>query len=65
MARLAISTLAPSGGYPDTAYDYLALSFRQPVGAEPPRVVTAGLPPDEECDECRAAAGSIAKRSAV
>jgi hypothetical protein len=61
MARLAISTLAPPGGYPDMGYDYLALSFRQAVGAAPPRVATADLPPDEECDGCRAAVGSIAK----
>jgi hypothetical protein len=56
---MAVQTLAPTGGYPDSEWDFAAISFRAD-GDERPRLATATLPLTEGCDQCHAAAGALA-----
>jgi hypothetical protein len=59
LARLAVGTLEPGGGYPDSQWDYAALSFRRaPDDADCPRIATVSLEPDHECATCRRLVGS-------
>jgi molybdopterin/thiamine biosynthesis adenylyltransferase len=64
--RLVVSTLAPSGGYPDSEFDHVALSFRRaPDDAEYPRFATERLQPRPHCKRCQAPAGSTVQHSKV
>ena len=57
--RLAVQTLSPDGGYPDSDFDHLAASFRRGSGDDFPRLATESLPPREECQQCQSAAGAL------
>jgi molybdopterin/thiamine biosynthesis adenylyltransferase len=60
--RMAVSTLAPGGGYPDPGYDHVVLNFRRaPDDPENPRVAVERLEPNPECERCRQPAGSGAR----
>jgi molybdopterin/thiamine biosynthesis adenylyltransferase len=62
--RLAVQTLEPDGGYPDCEWDHAVLNFRrQPGDVEHPRIATEQLPVREDCEECKAPAGSGAALS--
>jgi hypothetical protein len=62
--RLAVQTLGPEGGYPDSSWDHAVLNFRRsPIDTEHPRFAAEQLEPREECERCRASAGSEAERS--
>jgi hypothetical protein len=63
LTRLAVSTLAPDGGYPDLPWDYAAISFRRaPDDPKYPRFAARRLSPKEDCERCEAAVGSIGPR---
>jgi len=56
--RLAVQTLQPKGGYPESTWDHAALSFRRPPDdPDYPRFTAEALGPKKECDQCRVAAG--------
>jgi molybdopterin/thiamine biosynthesis adenylyltransferase len=62
--RLAIQTLGPEGGYPDSPWDHAVLNFRRsPTDTEHPRFAVERLEPQKECKRCQASVGSEAARS--
>ena len=61
--RLAVQTLEPKGGYPDSTWDHAVINFRRaPNDHEAPRFAAEVLAPREECETCGASAGFKAKR---
>jgi hypothetical protein len=61
--RLTVQTLAPSGGYPECDWDHAVLNFRgAPQDSNAPRFAVEVLAPQENCEQCRANAGSALKR---
>jgi molybdopterin/thiamine biosynthesis adenylyltransferase len=61
--RLTVQTLAPSGGYPECDWDHAVLNFRgAPQDPKAPRFAVEVLAPQEDCEQCRASAGSALKR---
>jgi molybdopterin/thiamine biosynthesis adenylyltransferase len=62
--RLTVQTLRPAGGYPDCDWDHAVLNFRRsPTDAKHPRFAAEQLEPKEECERCKASAGSEAEHS--
>jgi len=61
--RLAVQTLQPAGGYPDSTWDHAVLNFRREADdLEVPRVITESLAGGGDCESCRVAVGSVSGR---
>lgn len=56
--RLAVQTMLGGEGYPDSPWDYLAMSFRRLAGDLGfPRIATLPLVPTPGCERCNPSAG--------